>query len=112
MLDASRSRRRRPVGLLPAERLSAVAEVLEDGASTEMEEAVARMADAELLTGLLAHLSEEQREVLLLRFGSDLDTATVGEITGRSPNAVAAITRRGLARLREVIEAERSVTSR
>ncbi len=111
MLDASRSRRRRPVGLLPAERLSAVAEVLGDGASTEMEEAVARMADAELLTGLLAHLSEEQREVLLLRFGSDLDTATVGEITGRSPNAVAAITRRGLACLREVIEAERSVTS-
>jgi RNA polymerase sigma-70 factor (ECF subfamily) len=105
MLDASRSRRRRPLGLLPAERLSAVAEALESAVTTEMEEAIARIADAELLTGLLAHLSEEQREVLLLRFGSDLDTATVGEITGRSANAVAAITRRGLARLRDVIEA-------
>jgi RNA polymerase sigma-70 factor (ECF subfamily) len=106
MLDASRSRRRRPVGLLPAERLAVVAEALETRATAEMEEVVARIADSELLTGLLAHLSEEQREVLLLRFGSDLDTATVGEVTGRSANAVAAITRRALARLREVIEAE------
>lgn len=59
--------------------------------------------DRELLGGLLARLTDEQREVLLLRFVADLDTATVGEVTGRSANAVAAITRRALATLREQI---------
>lgn len=104
MLDASRSRRRRPVTHLPSERLSAAADVLQAGAVDTSEEAIARLVDGELLVGLLARLSDEQREVLLLRYVSDLDTATVGEVTGRSANAVAAITRRGLARLRELIE--------
>jgi RNA polymerase sigma-70 factor, ECF subfamily len=104
MLDASRTRRRRPVAHLPAERLSAVAEALQSDGDAATDRAVARIVDRELLMGLLAELSDEQREVLLLRFVSDLDTATVGQVTGRSANAVAAITRRGLARLREVIE--------
>lgn len=73
------------------------------GGEDDIEAAAARIVDSELLVGLLAHLTEDQQEVLLLRFVADLDTATVGEITGRSPNAVAALTGRALAVLREVV---------
>ena len=103
LLDASRTRRRRPTAPLPPERLVPVSDALR-GSEQDIEAAAARLADRELLDGLLAHLTEEQREVLLLRFAADLDTATVGEVTGRSANAVAAITRRALATLREVLD--------
>ena len=102
LLDASRTRRRRPISPMPPERLVPVSDALR-GSEEDIEVAAARIVDRELLAGLLAHLTEEQREVLLLRFVADLDTATVGAVTGRSPNAVAAITRRALAALREVL---------
>ncbi len=102
LLDAARARRRRPVSPLAPERLRPLAEALA-GPVDGMQGTIDRIADQDLLLGLLAHLNDEQREVLLLRFASDLDTATVGEITGRSANAVAAITRRGLAALRVVL---------
>lgn len=102
LLDASRSRRRRPTTPLSPERLVPVSDVLRGG-EDDIEAAAARIVDSELLVGLLAHLTEDQQEVLLLRFVADLDTATVGEITGRSPNAVAALTGRALAVLREVV---------
>ena len=103
LLDASRTRRRRPTAPLPPERLVPVSDALRES-EQDIEAVAARLADRELLDGLLAHLTEEQREVLLLRFAADLDTATVGEVTGRSANAVAAITRRALATLREVLD--------
>jgi RNA polymerase sigma-70 factor (ECF subfamily) len=105
LLDAARSRRRRPATPLAPERLRPLAEAL-DGPVDGMQATIDRLADQDLLVGLLAHLNEEQREVLMLRFAADLDTATVGEVTGRSANAVAAITRRGLVALRTVIEAQ------
>jgi len=107
MLDASRTRRRRPAAPLPPDRLRPLAEAL-GGPVDEMDREVGRIADRDLLMQLLEHLTDEQREVLLLRFAADLDTATVGEVTGRSANAVAAITRRGLAVLRSVIEQQRA----
>jgi RNA polymerase sigma-70 factor, ECF subfamily len=103
LLDASRSRRRRPVAPLPPERLTTVADLLRGGGAG-LEDEAGRIVDGALLADLLEHLKEEQREVLLLRFAADLDTATVGAITGRSANAVAALTRRALVVLRGVIE--------
>ena len=103
LLDASRTRRRRPTAPLPPQRLVPVSDALRES-EQDIEAVAARLADRELLDGLLAHLTDEQREVLLLRFAADLDTATVGEVTGRSANAVAAITRRALATLREVLD--------
>ena len=103
MLDASRARRRRPTRPLPPDELRPLAETLVRPAD-EVDVVVSRIADDALLAGLLAHLSEDQQEVLLLRFAGDLDTATVGEVTGRSANAVAAITRRGLVALRAIVE--------
>jgi len=103
LLDAARSRRRRPAVPLAPENLAPIAELMR-GPSGDMDAALDAVADREVLIGLLAHLTDEQREVLLLRFVSDLDTATVGAITGRSANAVAALTTRALGALRAIIE--------
>ena len=102
-VDAVRVRARRPVTPIEHDRLVPLAEAL-DAAPDELEAAVSRLDDTALVARLLDHLTDEQREVLVLRFASDLDTATVGRLTGRSPNAVAAITVRALARLRTVVE--------
>jgi RNA polymerase sigma-70 factor (ECF subfamily) len=102
LLDVARSRRRRPAVPLAPERLAPIADALR-GPAVGPEDALDAVADRDLLVGLLAHLAEDQREVLLLRFVADLDTATVGGITGRTPNAVAALTTRALATLRGLL---------
>lgn len=102
LLDAARTRRRRPTTPLPPERLVPISDALR-GTEDDVEMAAGRLVDRGLLAGLLAHLTEEQREVVLLRFVADLDTVTVGAVTGRSANAVAAVTRRALAALREAL---------
>ena len=106
LLDAARTRRRRPAIPLEPDRLVPVAEALRTRADTLDETGSAMLAfeDRELLAGLLERLTDDQRQVLLLRYVADLDTATVGEVTGRSANAVAALTTRALAILRGVIE--------
>jgi RNA polymerase sigma-70 factor (ECF subfamily) len=101
LVDALRQRSRRPVSVLADEHLEPLIDAVER-APDEIHRAVERIAQAGLLEGLLEHLTDEQREVLVLRFASDLDATTVGQLTGRSTNAVAAITGRALTRLREV----------
>jgi RNA polymerase sigma-70 factor, ECF subfamily len=101
-VDALRRRGRRPVRPLPTEDLAVLADAVSRGVQ-EVDRVVDRVADRELLASLLERLSDEQREVIVLRFVADLDTATVGALTGRTPEAVAAMTLRALRRLREVI---------
>lgn len=103
LLDASRRRRRRPAVPLEDVRLVPLAEAADAG-EDDVARAIAALGDRELIARLLAPLTEEQREVLLLRFAADLDTATVGAITGRSANAVAAMTRRAIADLRRLLD--------
>ena len=104
LLDATRRRRRRPAAPLEPDRLAPLAEAA-DGSADDVARAVEALGDRELIARLLAPLTEEQREVLLLRFAMDLDTATVGEVTGRSANAVAAMTRRAVADVRRLLDA-------
>lgn len=106
LLDASRSRRRRPVTPLAPDALAPVADALRSS-DEGSDDALAAVADRAVLAELLAHLTEEQREILP-RFVADLDTAAVGAITGRSPNAVAAATSRALAGLRALLEVGRA----
>jgi RNA polymerase sigma-70 factor, ECF subfamily len=103
LVDALRRRTRRPVAPVPTEHLVPLADALDQGPHL-IDQLVERMAVTGHLEGLLAALSDDQREVLVLRFAADLDATTVGQITGRSTNAVAAITRRALLRLRELID--------
>jgi len=107
VVDAQRRRVRRPTTPLPAEELVPLAEAL-DGPPDALAGLVDRLEASDRLGALLAHLTDEQREVLVLRFAADLDATTVGVLTGRTTNAVAAITRRALLRLQEVIAAGRA----
>ena len=102
VVDAQRRRHRRPSTPLPADELAPLAEALE-GSDDELAAVVERLDATQRLDALLVHLTDEQREVLVLRFVADLDATTVGHVTGRSTNAVAAITRRALLRLEEVL---------
>ena len=73
-----------------------------------------RSAEAEAIVGLgenrvrelLAALSADQRDVLLLRIVADLTVDQVAEVVGKRPGAVKALQRRGLASLRRALEAE------
>lgn len=108
VVDAQRRRHRRPSTPMPDDELVPLAEALDAGPD-ELATLIGRLDDAGRIDALLAHLTDEQREVLVLRFIADLDATTVGEVTGRSTNAVAAITRRALLRLGEVVDAGRAV---
>lgn len=52
---------------------------------------------------VLANLPATQREVLRLRFLTDLTSAEAGAVLGKSPDAVRQIQRRGLRRLRRLL---------
>ena len=51
----------------------------------------------------LATLSDEQREVVVLRFVADLPLEAVAKITGRSPGAVKAMQHRAMDNLRKAV---------
>jgi RNA polymerase sigma factor (sigma-70 family) len=55
---------------------------------------------------LLAELTPDQRDVLLLRVVADLTVEQVAEVVGKPAGAVKALQRRGLAALRKLVEAE------
>jgi RNA polymerase sigma factor (sigma-70 family) len=55
--------------------------------------------DAQMIAAL-RDLSDDQREVVVLRFVADLPLETVARITGRTTGAVKALQHRGLERLR------------
>jgi RNA polymerase sigma factor (sigma-70 family) len=55
------------------------------------------------LVAALATLSDEQREVVVLRFVADLPLETVAKITGRSPGAVKAMQHRAMENLRRAV---------
>lgn len=56
------------------------------------------------LRTMLDNLAPDQREVILLRFAANLDTAEVGQVMDRNANAVRQLQFRALQRLRELTE--------
>ena len=64
------------------------------------EDAALRSLSDEPTRALLATLTDEQREVILLRFVADLSVEDCAEMLGRSPDAVKKLQRRAIARLR------------
>lgn len=59
-------------------------------------------ADPELIAAL-SNLTEEQREVILLRFIADMPVDEVARVTNRSPGAVRALQHRGMAQLAQML---------
>jgi RNA polymerase sigma factor (sigma-70 family) len=101
-VDAVRQAVRRPAVTLAPKDLIPLVDAL-DGPQDQLDAIVEQLDNTGTVQALLTALTPEQAEVLVLRFGADLDATTVGVMTGRSTNAVAAITARALTRLRELL---------
>lgn len=89
LIDAGRRRQRQPV--------TPVAEVPETADHAEP-----ALPDADLIAAM-AGLTDDQREVVALRFVADLPLADVAELTGSNVNAVKQMQHRALAALREAL---------
>ncbi|GIU84177.1 MAG: hypothetical protein KatS3mg008_0952 [Acidimicrobiales bacterium] len=74
-----------------------------DAVSAAADDSQKWSADPDLLRAL-GLLSRPQREVLTLRFVADLSIEEVARITGRTKTSVKALQRRGMARLRKILE--------
>lgn len=96
MLDALRSRKRRPITQEDMDGWAAVGEQ-PDLSTAELSDTVAQETD---LYRMLDRLDPHERDILVLRYVADLDTATVGAIVGKRANTVAATSRRALTKLR------------
>jgi RNA polymerase sigma-70 factor (ECF subfamily) len=91
VIDAGRRRSRRPE------------EVPLDESSSYLPHRVDSEPDLDELSGLLDGLTDDQREVVWLRFGLDLSVAETARIMDREPAAVAALTMRAMNRLRRLL---------
>lgn len=69
------------------------------------EEAALNAIGDRQLKAALARLSDEQREVIALRFGADLSGPETAQVTGRSTNAVKSLQHRALATLAKILGA-------
>ena len=103
MVDERRRASRRPV-LLSTE---AGDEGTEQGVGDVEQEALDALAD-ERLRSLLDALSEDQRDVLLLRIVADLSLEEAAASLGKTVGAVKSLQHRGLASLRRLLEGEGS----
>jgi RNA polymerase sigma-70 factor (ECF subfamily) len=56
------------------------------------------------LAAAIAHLTEEQRQVILLKFIEGLDNKTVAHVLNKSIGAVKALQHRALVALRRIVE--------
>jgi RNA polymerase sigma-70 factor (ECF subfamily) len=66
----------------------------------DVEEEALRQLDLERVTRILASLSPDQRDVLLLRIVGDLSVEEVARVVGKRQGAVKQLQRRGLAAVR------------
>jgi RNA polymerase sigma-70 factor (ECF subfamily) len=77
-----------------------------DGEKILMQGADRRLR-ADCLAKALQHLTEEQRQVILLKFVEDCNNAQVARILSRSEGAIKALQHRALGALRRALEKER-----
>jgi RNA polymerase sigma-70 factor (ECF subfamily) len=73
----------------------------------DLARAVDRRLAAECLSAALGHLTEDQRQVILLKFMEDMTNVQVAEILGKTEGAVKSLQHRALAALRRAIRQER-----
>jgi RNA polymerase sigma-70 factor (ECF subfamily) len=100
-IDDSRRRRRRVAEVPIAERLDTPGGNVEDDAIAQLSQ--------DRVRALLANLSPDQRDVLMLRVVADLTVEETGAVVGKSYEAVKALQRRGLASLRRALSSDAPV---
>jgi RNA polymerase sigma-70 factor (ECF subfamily) len=94
LVDERRHRARRPATV------PTVPEALPDRATADAADAAEHIGERERVDALLADLTGEQREVLVLRIVAGLSVDETADAVGRRPGAVRALQHRALARLR------------
>jgi RNA polymerase sigma-70 factor, ECF subfamily len=99
LIDEGRRRARRPVELA-----SEVA--LETPDPNDVETQVLQGAAADRVRAIIGELAPEHRDVLLLRVLGELTVDEVASVVGKSPGAVKALQRRGLAAIKEMLSKE------
>ncbi|HWO94444.1 MAG TPA: sigma-70 family RNA polymerase sigma factor [Dehalococcoidia bacterium] len=65
-----------------------------------------RAQEYESVRAAIGHLTEEQRQVIILKFVEDLDNSAIAQVLGRSLGAVKSLQHRALVSLRKVLERE------
>jgi RNA polymerase sigma-70 factor (ECF subfamily) len=108
LLDYRRSQARHRTDRLD-DRLEEVAEA--EVAVDPQDLALSRLESSRVV-GALRDLSDDQREVLLLRMVSGLSTAEVATAVGKTVGAVKALQHRGLASLSRLLAADQAKSSR
>jgi len=71
-------------------------------------EAAEHALDQQRLSAALAHLTEEQRQVILLKFFEGLDNESIAQILGKSYGAVKSLQHRALEALRRILKSDES----
>jgi RNA polymerase sigma factor (sigma-70 family) len=101
LLDERRRSARRPAEPVPAPEIERL------GPLGDNEEDALRALSAERVGRLLAQLSPDQQNVILLRVLGELTCEQVGRVIGKTAGAVKALQRRGLAKIKCELERER-----
>jgi RNA polymerase sigma factor (sigma-70 family) len=101
LLDERRRSARRPAEPVPAQELERL------GPRGNTEEDALRSLSAERVGRLLARLSEDQQNVILLRVLGDLTFEEVAHVIDKTPGAVKALQRRGLEAIKRELNKER-----
>ncbi len=95
LVDEARRRKRRPT--------SALHEGLSMPDHTMPDHLVGKKIEREQLLRAVEQLSDDQRNVIILRFGEGMTARQVGEVIGKSEEAVRALQRRALQNLRKIM---------
>lgn len=95
VIDARRTRARR--------RTEPVAEVPEPAEEVDVADLVALRLDAQLLRMAMTQLTEDQRDVITLKFAAGLSNNEVAHTLGKPVTAVKSLQHRALSRLRGLL---------
>jgi RNA polymerase sigma-70 factor (ECF subfamily) len=83
------------------------ATVLNGDNEVDLTRRVERRLEADCLTAALKHLTEDQRQVILLKFIEGLNNAQVARLLSKTEGAAKSLQHRALGSLRRAIERER-----
>ena len=95
IIDDVRYHQRRPV--------QAFYDTLETNEENDPSILVSKQIEEEVIWDAIQQLTEDQKNVIILRFGEGLTAPQVAEILDKTEEAVRALQRRGLANLRKIL---------
>ncbi|GAB4577296.1 MAG: hypothetical protein Fur0022_00270 [Anaerolineales bacterium] len=93
-------RQQSEVNLMPLE------EALVAGDGFQPVQVAERLLNQECLSKMLTHLTEEQRQVILLKFIEEYEVAEIAEIMGKQERSIRSLQHRALAALHRALEKE------